>query len=51
MIYKLSSAVYRTIELAGGWDGRIISTELYFSSSNSFSSSDITGIVLLNRCS
>ncbi|KIM74097.1 hypothetical protein PILCRDRAFT_815278 [Piloderma croceum F 1598] len=23
-------AVYRTIELAGGWDGRIISTELYF---------------------
>lgn len=28
--WKTFSAIYRTIELAGGWNGRIISTELYF---------------------
>lgn len=43
MTYRLSSAVYRTIELAGGWNGRVISNELYFGSSNFFSSADITG--------
>jgi hypothetical protein len=26
-----SRAIYRTIELADGWTGRIIATELYFS--------------------
>ena len=25
------SAVYRTIELADGWNGRIIATQVYFS--------------------
>jgi hypothetical protein len=25
------SGVYRTIELAGGWNGRVISTQVYFS--------------------
>ena len=28
---KLFSAVYRTIELADGWNGRVIETEVYFS--------------------
>lgn len=23
-------AIYRTVELSGGWDGRVISTQLYF---------------------
>jgi hypothetical protein len=31
LITILSSAVYRTIELAGGWNGRVISTQRYFS--------------------
>jgi hypothetical protein len=30
--------VYRTIELADGWNGRIISTEVYFSALNPISS-------------
>ena len=46
MIYKLSSVVYCTIELAGGWDGRIISMELYFSLLNCFSSGDITRLFI-----
>ena len=29
--YLNLSAIYRTIELSGGWNGRIISTQLYFS--------------------
>ena len=29
--YKPPRAVYRTIELADGWNGRIISTQVYFS--------------------
>ena len=31
----LSSAIYRTIELADGFDGRIIQTEVYFSEATS----------------
>jgi hypothetical protein len=27
----LIRAIYRVIELAGGWDGRVIETEVYFS--------------------
>ena len=30
---NLFSAVYRTVELADGWSGRIISTQIYFSPS------------------
>ena len=29
--YLNLSAIYRTIELSGGWNGRIISTQVYFS--------------------
>ena len=29
-------AIYRTIELADGWDGRIITTQIYFSASSKF---------------
>ena len=42
--FYLFSAVYRTIELADGWTGKIISTQLYFSApchSSAFVSSDI----------
>lgn len=31
----INSAVYRTIELADGWTGRIIHTQVYFSESTS----------------
>lgn len=28
---NVSSAIYRVIELAGGWNGRVFSTQVYFS--------------------
>ena len=31
VIYLILSAIYRTIELSNGWNGRIISTQRYFS--------------------
>lgn len=31
--YLLLSAIYRVIELADGWNGRIIATQVYFSTS------------------
>jgi len=34
--YPGSRAIYRTIELSEGWNGRIISNELYFSTSHIF---------------
>ena len=30
----IQSAIYRTVELAGGWDGKIMRTQIYFSKSS-----------------
>lgn len=49
--FGLFSSIYRVAELADGWNGRIISTQVYFSKSRSYSQYVSLGLRYRQTCS